>query len=78
VCTNAASLPEIVRYGETGFSVPAHDPETLIATPLQLRSGDRLVEQPGAAAARDVTALFSWPTVIQACLGRYSTNGRRA
>jgi len=76
VCTNVASLPEIVRHGETGFIVPAHDTETMRATLLQLRSDDRLVEQLGAAAAKDVTARFSWPTVVQACLGHYSAGDR--
>ena len=71
VCTNVASLPEIVRDGVTGFVVPAHDPDALGAVLTRLASDAALVERVGAAAAADVTARFSWPQVVQACLAHY-------
>ncbi len=72
VCTNVASLPEIVRHGETGFIVPAHDPDAMRSTLLQLAGNADLVQRLGTAAAADVKARFSWPHVVQECLRHYS------
>lgn len=72
VCTNVASLPEIVRHGETGFIVPAHDTDALRSILMRLSADAPLVERLGAAAAADVTARFSWPRVVQECLRHYS------
>lgn len=71
VCTNVASLPEIVDDGVTGFVVPPNDASAL-------RSAIRwLLDHPvealgmGARARQRVLNRFNWRTVVNTCLEVY-------
>jgi alpha-maltose-1-phosphate synthase len=74
VCTNVASLPEVVDDGVTGFVVPPNDPAALGAKIAWL------AEHPGEAAAmgragrRRVLDKFTWPAVVRRCLDVYERN----
>jgi alpha-maltose-1-phosphate synthase len=71
ICTNVASMPEIVDDGRTGFVVEPGDPHAL---------GERLrwfAEHPaqagemGAAGRQVVLDRFQWPQVVERCLDAY-------
>ena len=78
LCTDVASLPEIVRHNQTGFIVPAHDAEAMRSALMRLADNAHLVEQLGAAAAADVRARFSWSRVVQECLRHYRRDRRES
>ena len=72
LCTNVASLPEVVENGVTGLVVPPNDPGSL-------RSAIRwMLEHPedraamGTRARERVTERFSWNTVVRRCLEAYA------
>jgi glycosyltransferase involved in cell wall biosynthesis len=73
ICTDVASLPEVVEHGVTGFVVPPNDPAALGA---RIRS---LVERPdqvtamGRAGRDRVIRHFTWDAVVDRCLRAYST-----
>ena len=71
VCTDVASLPEIVRHGETGFVVPPHDADAMRAAIVRLASDRELARSMGDAAAADVTSRFAWSVVVDECLRLY-------
>jgi glycosyltransferase involved in cell wall biosynthesis len=73
ICTNVASMPEIVEDGKTGFIVEPGDRQAL---------GDRLrwfAAHPaegaamGAAGRRAVLERFQWSQVVQRCLDAYTS-----
>jgi glycosyltransferase involved in cell wall biosynthesis len=72
ICTNVASLPEVVEDGVSGFVVPPHDP---VALGQRLRW---LVDHPGQAAAmgaagrRRIVERFQWAHVVRRCLDAYA------
>jgi glycosyltransferase involved in cell wall biosynthesis len=74
VCTDVASLPEIVEHGITGLVVPPNDPQALgdairwlIANPTQAMSM-------GSRGRDRVLARFSWDAVVQRCLLAYESS----
>ena len=71
VCTDVASLPEIVENGVTGLIVPPNDPLALgdairwmIANPTEAMSM-------GRRGRERVLTRFSWDAVVQRCLMAY-------
>ena len=75
ICSDVASLPEIVEDGVTGFVVPANDAAAL-GDRLQLfRRDPGRVASMGKAARARVLARFTWDRVVQRCLDVYA--GRR-
>lgn len=72
ICTNVASMPEIVRDGVTGFIVPPNDPLTLGERIRWLYEHPADAEHMGKAARRRVLDEFTWPQVVQRCLEIYS------
>ena len=73
ICTNVASMPEIVEHGRTGFVVEPGDRRAL---------GDRLrwladhrVEAAamGEAGRRVVLERFQWKQVVRRCLDAYGS-----
>jgi glycosyltransferase involved in cell wall biosynthesis len=71
ICTNVASMPEVVENGVTGFIAPANEPREL---------GERiqwLVDHPAEAAAMGqagrarVLKYFTWRAVVERCLAIY-------
>jgi glycosyltransferase involved in cell wall biosynthesis len=71
ICTDVASMPEVVEHGVTGFVVPPNDPVA-----LRERLG-WLLEHPdearamGTAGRRRVLEHFTWPAVVRRCLEIY-------
>jgi glycosyltransferase involved in cell wall biosynthesis len=73
VCTNVASMPEVVEDGVTGFVVPAHDAAVLGHKLCWLREHPREACAMGRAARERVLATFTWPSVVRRCLEIYAT-----
>jgi glycosyltransferase involved in cell wall biosynthesis len=78
ICTDVASLPEIVKHGRTGYVVPPNDPTSLAAAIAKLAASPQQVSEMGAAATADITARFTWPAVVEHCLRLYGVSDRRA
>jgi D-inositol-3-phosphate glycosyltransferase len=71
ICTNVASMPEVVRDGVTGFIVPPHDPAALRERLLWLRDHPAERRSMGAAGRKHVVDNFQWPVVVARCLAAY-------
>jgi glycosyltransferase involved in cell wall biosynthesis len=71
ICTNVASMPEVVQEGMTGFVVPPNDPHALREKILWLRSHPDRGASMGRAAREDVLQRFTWPAVVRRCLEAY-------
>jgi glycosyltransferase involved in cell wall biosynthesis len=71
ICTDVASMPEVVDNGVSGFVVPPNDPGSLGARMTWLRDHPREAGEMGEAARRRVVDLFSWPAVVERCLKIY-------
>jgi glycosyltransferase involved in cell wall biosynthesis len=78
VCTDVASMPEIVRHGETGFVVPPYDLTTMGDCLRRLAGDERLVRRLGTRARDDIGARFSWSAVVARCLRAYAGEERGA
>jgi glycosyltransferase involved in cell wall biosynthesis len=72
ICTDVASMPEVVEDGVTGFVVPAHDAATLGQRLGWLREHPHEAEAMGRAARERVLERFTWPRVVQRCLEIYA------
>lgn len=73
ICTNVASLPEVVVDGQTGFVVPPNDPAALgRAIDAVTRDPARAAEM-GEAGRRRVLSTFRWEQVVDRCLDAYGT-----
>jgi glycosyltransferase involved in cell wall biosynthesis len=71
ICTNVASMPEIVVDEVTGFIVPPNDPATLRAKLIWLRDNPAEAQRMGAAGRERVLQKFTWPQVVARCLAIY-------
>jgi len=71
ICTQVASMPEIVRDGINGFVVPPNNPEALKKRLQQIRDEAPMVEAMGLAARQTVLEHFHWPAVVRTCLTAY-------
>lgn len=77
VCTDVASMPEVVANGVTGFVVPPNDPAALGARLHWLSSRPERAGAMGHAGRRRVLERFTWPAVVARCLAVYgATPGR--
>jgi glycosyltransferase involved in cell wall biosynthesis len=72
ICTDVASMPEIVEDGVTGFVVPAHEPEALGQKLCWLREHRHEAAEMGRAARRRVLEKFTWTGVVERCLEIYN------
>jgi glycosyltransferase involved in cell wall biosynthesis len=73
VCTDVASMPEVVADGETGFVVPPNDPSTLHDRLRWLRDHPVEAETMGLNARRRVLEHFTWAATVRRCLDIYDT-----
>lgn len=73
VCTNVASMPEVVVDGETGFLVPPNAPDELDAKLCWLRDHPAQRSEMGAAARQRVLKYFTWNSVVERCLSVYAS-----
>lgn len=71
ICTDVASMPEIVNHGESGFIVPPNDPDALGDRIRWLRDHAAEAATMGAAARVAVLERFTWPRVVERCLDHY-------
>ena len=74
ICTNVASLPEVVQDGVTGFIVPPNDPETLREKLVWLSQHPDQRRTMGLVARSRVLDVFTWPTVVRRCLDIYQAS----
>lgn len=72
VCTDVASMPEIVVDGVTGFVVPPNTPQALEERLLWLHENPEQTCRMGEAARRHVLEKFTWPLVVDRCLEAYA------
>jgi glycosyltransferase involved in cell wall biosynthesis len=72
ICTDIASLPEVVEDGRSGFVVPAHDAAALGQKLRWLREHPREAGEMGRAARARVLEKFTWPGVVERCLEIYN------
>jgi glycosyltransferase involved in cell wall biosynthesis len=72
ICTNVASLPEVVVDGETGFVVPPNDPAAISRAIADLLHDRALERRMGAAGRQRVLAMFRWEQVVDRCLEAYA------
>lgn len=78
LCTDVASMPEVVEDGITGFVVPPNDPQALGARLRWLRDHPREAREMGQTARRRVLEKFTWPTVVRRCLEIYKASPQLA
>lgn len=71
ICTNVASMPEIVENGVSGFVVPPNDPAALRERICWLRDHPLEAAAMGREGRRRVLDKFTWPQVVQRCLEIY-------
>jgi glycosyltransferase involved in cell wall biosynthesis len=71
ICTDVASMPEVVEHGVTGFVVPPNDPVALGERLLWLKEHPGEARMMGAAGRQRVLEHFTWPAVVQRCLAIY-------
>ena len=72
VCTDVASMPEIVQDGLTGFVVPPNNPAALRSKLEWLRDHPEDAAKMGKASRERVLSHFTWPTVVEKCLKIYA------
>jgi glycosyltransferase involved in cell wall biosynthesis len=78
ICSDVASLPELVDPGATGFIVPANDPAALMQRLQTLADDPGRARAMGAAARRSVVDRFTWAAVVDRCLHYYGRQAERA
>jgi glycosyltransferase involved in cell wall biosynthesis len=71
ICTDVASMPEVVVDGVTGFVVPPNDSAALKARLVWLRDHPNDARKLGDAGRRRVLERFSWDMVVRRCLESY-------
>ena len=75
VCTDVASMPEVVVDQQTGFVVPPNDPSALRARLAFLRDNSESAAEMGRAGRKRVLTHFNWRSVVDKCMNAYtSTN----
>ncbi len=74
ICTDVASMPEIVEDGVTGFVVPPNDPRALHDKIVWLRDHPQAARKMGEAARSRVLKRFTWPVVVDRCLKIYAAH----
>ena len=72
ICTDVASMPELVEDGVTGFVVPPNDPPALEEKLRHLRDHPENTAKMGLAARQRVLDKFTWPQVVRRCLEIYT------
>jgi len=72
ICTNVASMPEIVEDGISGFIVAPNDPAALGEKIRWLNEHTAEAARMGRAARHRVLEKFTWPEVVNRCLSFYA------
>jgi starch synthase len=72
LCTDVASLPEVVENGVTGLVVPPNDPAALRQAIGWMLAHPQERLAMGARGRERVTNRFTWPAVVDRCLEVYA------
>ena len=72
ICTDVASMPEVVADGVCGFVVPPNSPDAIRDKLYWLREHPREAQTMGHAGRSRVLDKFTWPKVVKHCLDIYS------
>lgn len=72
ICTDVASMPEIVVHGSTGWVVPPNDVDALRSALHAVKADAPRAAAMGHAGRERVLNCFTWPTVVNRCLESYS------
>jgi glycosyltransferase involved in cell wall biosynthesis len=72
VCTDVASLPEVVDNGQTGLVVPPNDVLALRAAIRWLLGHPAERARMGEQARQRVVERFNWTTVVRRCMEAYA------
>ena len=72
VCTDVASMPEVVVSGVHGLVVPPADPEALRHAITTLRQDRAMAAAMGRAGRHRVLERFQWDHVVDRCLEAYA------
>ena len=72
ICTDVASMPEVVADGVHGFVVPPGDPAALRLALVRLREDRAAAEGMGRAGRQRVLDRFQWDDVVDRCLEAYA------
>jgi starch synthase len=72
ICTDVASMPEIVEDRVTGLIVPPNDPLSLRGALCWLRDHPDTTQAFGRAARQHVLEKFTWSAAVRRCLDIYS------
>jgi glycosyltransferase involved in cell wall biosynthesis len=72
VCTNVASLPEVVEDGVTGRVVPPNDPVGLRKALMWIKDHPGEAARMGAAGRARVLRRFTWKATVDRCIEIYA------
>ena len=72
VCTDVASMPEIVLDGDCGTIVPPNDLPALGNAVRRIAHDRELGTRLGSAGRRRALELFTWQSVVDRCLAAYA------
>jgi len=72
ICTDVASMPEIVIDGITGIVVPPNDVGTLRSAVCALRDHPERAAEMGRRGRERVLTEFTWSAVVDRCLQAYA------
>jgi glycosyltransferase involved in cell wall biosynthesis len=72
ICTDVASMPEVVVDGVTGLIVPPGDPAALGAAIARIVADADAAAAMGARGRARVLEQFSWARVVDRCLAAYA------
>ena len=71
ICTDVASLPEVIEHGRTGLVVPPNDAMALRAAIRWMLSHPQERSAMGARGRARVEQEFTWQAVVERCLRAY-------
>lgn len=72
ICTDVASMPEVVVHGVTGLVVPPNDVGALRAALYEMRDHPDRAAAMGRHGRERVLAEFTWAAVVERCLQAYA------
>ena len=78
ICTDVASMPEVVVNGDTGYVVSPGNPAALGAAIVRVLADPDAADAMGARGRSRVLERFSWSKVVDRCLAAYVTERRPA
>ena len=71
ICTDVASMPEVVLHDETGFVVAPNSPRELGDRLQWLKDHPQIAQDMGRKGLNRVQKFFNWDTVVEKCLQLY-------